>query len=68
VGSNHYVLAGSFSPDGASIVFASDLNGAPNPRGGTFADVFTTRLGTKTQTPVTHSTNLDGWPTWSSRP
>ena len=46
VGSSHYVLAGSFSPDGTSIVFATDADGAPNPRGGTFADVFTMRLGT----------------------
>jgi Tol biopolymer transport system component len=64
VGSNHYVLAGSFSPDGTSIVFATDLNGVLNPRGGTFADVFTTRLGTQSLTPVTRTANLDGWPSW----
>jgi Tol biopolymer transport system component len=67
VGSNHYVLAGSFSPDGTSIVFATDLKGALNPRGGTFADVFTTRLGTQSLTPVTRTANLDGWPSWGSR-
>jgi Tol biopolymer transport system component len=67
VGNSHYVLAGSFSPDSASIVFATDEQGTPNPRGGTFADIFTTRLGTTKQTPVTRSANLDGWPSWGSR-
>lgn len=68
VGSSHNVLAGSFSPDGRSIVFATDNDAAPNPRGGTFADIFTMRLGTSDQTPVTRSANLDGWPSWGSRP
>ena len=67
VGGTHYVLAGSFSPDGTSITFATDENGTPNPRGGTFADVFTMQLGTNVQHPVTRSANLDGWPTWGSR-
>ena len=67
VGSSHYVLAGSFSPDGASIVFATDEDGTPNPRGGTFADVFTMQRGTNLQHPVTRSANLDGWPSWGSR-
>ena len=66
VGSNHYVLAGSYSPDGKSIVFATDADGAPNPRGGTFADVFTLRLGTGGKTRVSRSANLDGWPSWGS--
>ena len=68
VGSSHYVLAGSFSPDGASIVFATDNDATPNPRGGTFADVFTMQLGTTLQHPVTRAANLDGWPSWGSRP
>lgn len=67
VGSNHYVLAGSFSPDGSSIVFATDEDGIPNPRGGTFADVFTMRLDGTKQARVTRSVNLDGWPSWGSR-
>jgi Tol biopolymer transport system component len=67
VGRNRYVLGGSFSPDGTSIVFATDAGATPNPRGGTFADVFTMRLGTTKQTPVTRSPNLDGWPSWGSR-
>ena len=57
----------SFSPDGASIVFATDEGGTPNPRGGTFADVFTMQLGTNLKHPVTRSENLDGWPNWGSR-
>jgi Tol biopolymer transport system component len=66
VGGNHYVIAGSFSPDGRSFVFATDANAAANPRGGTFADVFTMRLGTSSQHPVTRTANLDGWPSWGS--
>ncbi len=64
VGSYHYVLAGSFSPDGTSIVFATDEDATLNPRGNTFADVFTIRLGTTAAAPVTRTANLDGWPTW----
>ena len=67
VGAIHYVLAGSFSPDGASIVFATDNDATPNPRGGTFADVFTMQIGTNLQHPVTRSANLDGWPSWGIR-
>ena len=67
VGAAHYVLAGSFSPDGASIVFATDNDATLNPRGGTFADVFTMQLGTTLQHPVTDTANLDGWPSWVSR-
>ena len=68
VGSDHYVLAGSFSPDGASIVFATDKDATPNPRGGTFADVVTMQLGTNVSHPVTRSANLDGWPSWGNQP
>jgi Tol biopolymer transport system component len=66
VGAGHYVLGGSFSPDGASIVFATDYNGTPDPLGGTFADVVTMRLGTDSPVPVTRSANLDGWPSWGA--
>ena len=31
VGASHYVLAGSFSPDGTSIVFATDLERHAEP-------------------------------------
>lgn len=67
VGQSHYVLAGSFSPDGTSIVFATDESATPNPRGGTFADVFTMQLGDNVALPVTRSANLDGWPSWGRR-
>lgn len=66
VGVYHYVIAGSFSPDGRSIVFATDADATPNPRGGTFADIFTLRLDGDTPQPVTHSANLDGWPSWGN--
>ena len=66
VGSGHYVLAGSFSTDGTSIVFATDLYATLNPRGGTFADVFTMRLGANSPSPVSHTANLDGWPSWGA--
>lgn len=63
VGGDHYVLTGSFSPDGRSVVFATD-DGAT----GTFPDIFTMQLTTGRRTQVTHRRNLDGWPTWGSRP
>lgn len=66
VGTYHYVLAGSFAPDGTSIVFATDANATSNPRGGTFADIFTMRLGTHSQHRLTRTANLDGWPSWGS--
>jgi Tol biopolymer transport system component len=59
IGGNHYVLTGSFSPDGRSIVFATD-DGAV----GLFADIFTQQLSSGRLVPVTRSRNLDGWPTW----
>lgn len=68
VGPTHYVLAGAFSPDGHSIVYATDRDATPNPAGGTFADVFTMDLGTQVSTPVTRSVNLDGWPSWGAGP
>jgi Tol biopolymer transport system component len=60
------VLNGSFSPDGKSIVFATDEDATANPRGGTFADVFTMRLDSGALTHVTHAANLDGWPSWGA--
>ena len=68
VGAYHYVIAGAFSPDGRSIVFATDANATPNPRGGTFADIYTLRLDGGTKQPVTRSANLDGWPSWGRSP
>jgi Tol biopolymer transport system component len=64
VGPYHYVIAGSFSPDGRSIVFATDDGATLNPLGNTFADIFTLRLGSARARQVTHSANLDGWPAW----
>ncbi len=66
VGDTHYVLAGSFSPDGKSIVFATDNDATPNPRGTTSADVFTMQLGITAKEPVTRAANLDGWPSWGA--
>ena len=66
VAADHYVLGGFFSPDGTSIVFATDEGATPNPRGGTFADVFTMQLGTGKLTQVTRAPNLDGWPSWGA--
>jgi Tol biopolymer transport system component len=69
VGSNHYVLAGSFSPDGTSIVFATDAEAAANPNAAQpFADVFTMRINGTNLKPATRTPNLDGWPTWGSLP
>ena len=64
VGTVHYVLAGSFSPDGESIVFATDADASLNPLGNTFADVFTLPLAGGAKHQVTHTANLDGWPSW----
>jgi TolB protein len=68
VGAGHYVLAGSFSPDGTSIVYATDLAAATNPHGNTFADIDTMPLTGGSRTLVTHAANLDGWPTWGTHP
>lgn len=66
VGPYHYVIAGSFSPDGRSIVFATDADATPNPRGGTFADIYTQPLAGGSKEQVTHVANLDGWPSWGN--
>ena len=66
VPSGNYVTSGSYSPDGTSIVFATDLRATANDRGGTAADVFVMRLGTDALAPVTRTPNLDGWPTWGA--
>ena len=54
-----YVLTGSYSPDGRSLVFATN-DGAT----GAFADVFTLDLATGRRVQVTRTRNLDGWPAW----
>lgn len=54
-----YVITGSYSPDGRSIVFATN-DGAT----GSFADIFTLDLATGARAQVTHTANLDGWPSW----
>jgi Tol biopolymer transport system component len=54
-----YVLTGSYSPDGRSLVFATNAGAT-----GSFADVFTLDLATGRRVQVTHTPNLDGWPTW----
>jgi Tol biopolymer transport system component len=65
VGASHYVLAGSYSPDGTSITYATDLDATPNPLGSnTFPDIVTQPLAGGSVTRITHSANLDGWPTW----
>lgn len=69
VDGSHYVLAGSFSPDGTSIVFATDAEATANPNAAQpFADVFTMRIGGTNFKPATRTPNLDGWPTWGSLP
>jgi Tol biopolymer transport system component len=68
VGASHYVLAGSFSPDGTSIVFATDLGATANPLSNTFADIDTMPLAGGPPTKVTRAANLDGWPTWGTHP
>jgi Tol biopolymer transport system component len=66
VGASYYVLSGSYSPDGKSVVFATDEGATANPHGNTFADIVTMRLGGGKLTYVTHAANLDGWPTWGT--
>lgn len=68
VGPSHYVLAGSFSPDGTSIVYATDLAATANPIGNTFADINTMPLAGGPPTQVTRAANLDGWPSWGTHP
>ena len=66
VGADHYVLAGSYSPDGKAIVYATDLDATANPLGNTFPDIVTVPLAGGAVTHITHSANLDGWPFWGS--
>ena len=68
VGVSHYVLAGSFSPDGTSIVYATDLAATPNPGQSPFADIDTVPLTGGSPTLVTHTADLDGWPSWGTHP
>jgi len=65
VGVGHYALAGSFSPDGTSIVFATDSEATANPLAPRpFADIFTMRIDGTNLAPATRTANLDGWPAW----
>jgi len=66
VGASYYVLSGSYSPDGKSVVFATDEGATANPHGNTFADIVTMGLDGGKLTYVTHAANLDGWPTWGT--
>jgi hypothetical protein len=59
---------GHYSPDGNPVVFATDEGATFNPKGNTFADIVTMRLGAGKLTYVTHAANLDGWPTWGTAP
>jgi Tol biopolymer transport system component len=68
VGAGHYVLSGSYSPDGQSVVFATDEGATANAQGNTFADIVTRRVDAGKLTYVTHAANLDGWPTWGTAP
>ena len=67
VSASHAALPGAFSPDGTSIIFATDSGATANPLGRTFADVFTMRTDGTNLTPVTRTANLDGWPAWGPR-
>lgn len=60
------VTVGSYSPDGQSIVFSTDIR-AVNPAGATLPDVFVmTADGTHIR-PVTRTRNWDGSPDWGPR-
>jgi Tol biopolymer transport system component len=52
-----YFLTGAYSPDGGSIVYATGTTGG-------LADIFTLDLTTGERVQMTHTRNLDGWPTW----
>jgi TolB protein len=58
--------AGSYSPDGQSIVFATVV-GAVNPPGATLADVFVMTADGTDIRPVTRARNWDGSPDWGPR-
>jgi Tol biopolymer transport system component len=57
------VQAGSYSPDGQSIVFATVV-GAVNPPGATLDDVFVMTADGTDIRPVTRARNWDGSPDW----
>lgn len=60
------VTLGSYSPDGASIVFSTDV-GAVNPPGATLDDVFVMTADGTDVRPVTRTRNWDGSPDWGPR-
>src|SRR5262249_32365895 len=64
------VQLGSFSPDGASIVFTTSAGAKASTLGGEprlWPDVFTMRLDGTGLTNITRSTNWEGTPDWGSR-
>jgi Tol biopolymer transport system component len=60
------VEVGSYSPDGASIVF-STVVGAVNPPGATLTDVFVMTADGTDIRPVTRARNWDGEADWGPR-
>jgi TolB protein len=63
--SSHRVLAGSYSPDGKSIVFAT-TDGATDPALG-LPDIFVIRADGTRMRPVTRSPSWDASPDWGPR-
>jgi len=62
---SHRVLAGSYSPDGTSIVF-STTDGATDPTLG-LPDIFVIRADGTGMRPVTRSQSWDASPDWGPR-
>lgn len=60
------VVNGSFSPDGDSIVFATQV-GAVNPSGASLPDIFVMSADGTDIRPVTRSRNYDASPDWGRR-
>jgi TolB protein len=60
------VTVGSYSPDGGSIVFSTDV-GAVNPPGAFLDDVFVMTADGTDIRPVTRARNWDGSPDWGPR-
>ncbi len=64
--SNGVLRAGSYSPDGQSILFATDEGGATAP-GRDLPDIFVMRADGTDIRPVTRSPNWDSDPDWGTR-
>jgi Tol biopolymer transport system component len=58
--------AGSWSPDGKSIVFGMAV-GAVNGPGGTLNDLFVMNADGSHRRPITRTRNYDGSPDWGPR-